>query len=369
MSRQPQKRTVRRRYEQLETRAMLAGHPLEFGPVAFGESVAAAAPAANFQAVSSVAAANSFASGGGFGFFHHGGFGGEGYGESSTSLTGSLSDSSGDTATITYQTGNLLGTKEAVFTVTGDTSAEGTTVTLEVGSTTIGTVTLDNSGDGTLIVPVSSLASVPASGSTVSLVRRHDNADRRPGFVDQHERARESERFAQRFQRRYRHTQLPNRQAAGSRGRRVYDYRRHQLRGNVGFHPGRHDHGRHRHARQLRQRNADRSRLVALGGPASGTRSRWSEPRRLPARWPRRLRPLATAAAVAWGRLEQQYHIHQLVERRQRRYGHDRVPKRQDRRREGCRADRVGRHHRRGNVSDRDDQRHRRRFDLDRFQR
>ena len=171
MSRKPQnRRALRGRYEQLETRALLAGHPLEFGPLAFGAG--AAAPAASFQAANSLASANSFASpfagggGGGFGFFHHG----EGYGESSTSLTGSLSDSSGDTATITYQTGELLGTQEAVFTVTGDTSAEGTTVTLEVGSTTIGTVALDSSGDGTLILPVSSLASVPTSGSTVSLV-------------------------------------------------------------------------------------------------------------------------------------------------------------------------------------------------------
>ena len=86
------------------------------------------------------------------------------------SLSGSLSDSSGDTGTLSYETGKLLGVEEAVFTITGDTSSASSSVSILVGTTTVGTVTLDSSGDGTLIVPVSSLTAVPASGSAVSLV-------------------------------------------------------------------------------------------------------------------------------------------------------------------------------------------------------
>jgi hypothetical protein len=86
-----------------------------------------------------------------------------------TSLSASLTDDNGNTATVTYQTGKLLGTKESVVTVAGDTTDAGTSVSVAVGGTTIGSVTLDSTGSGTLIVPTASVATTVAAGDAVTV--------------------------------------------------------------------------------------------------------------------------------------------------------------------------------------------------------
>jgi hypothetical protein len=91
------------------------------------------------------------------------------HGGASAGFTSSLSDTSGNTATVTSQVGNLLGVSETVFKVTGDTSAAGTSVALAIGGTPIGNVMLDSTGAGTLIVPTSSLTTSAATGTAVTL--------------------------------------------------------------------------------------------------------------------------------------------------------------------------------------------------------
>ena len=97
------------------------------------------------------------------------GEGGGCHSSSGTSLTASASDSNGDTATVTYQTGKLLGTAESVITVTGDTVDEGTSVAVAIGGTPVGNVAIDSTGTGMLIVPTSSLSTTVAAGSTVTV--------------------------------------------------------------------------------------------------------------------------------------------------------------------------------------------------------
>ncbi len=84
-------------------------------------------------------------------------------------LTAPVSDTGGNTATVTYQTGKLLGTQESVVTVTGDTSAAGTSVPVTINGTAVGTVAINSSGSGTLIVPTSSLTTTVAASSTVGV--------------------------------------------------------------------------------------------------------------------------------------------------------------------------------------------------------
>ncbi len=92
--------------------------------------------------------------------------GGCSHGENST-LTASVSDTGGDTATVTAQFGRIAGTKDVVVTVAGDTSAEGTSQDVTIDGTDAGSISIDSNGSGTLIVPLSTFASAPASGSTV----------------------------------------------------------------------------------------------------------------------------------------------------------------------------------------------------------
>jgi trimeric autotransporter adhesin len=169
------------RLEQLESRALLAGHGFGpalaepggafFGPAAQSNLATLAQDSAFHQALAFHSSSSTSSSdsgddgsgddGSGFGDCSHG----DG---ASTSLTGSLTDGNGNTATITYQVGNLLGTSEAVITVTGDTVDEGTAQALAINGTTIGNITLDSTGTGTLIVPVSGLGTTVAATSTVT---------------------------------------------------------------------------------------------------------------------------------------------------------------------------------------------------------
>jgi hypothetical protein len=78
-----------------------------------------------------------------------------------------VTDANGNTATVSYQVGTLLGTAESVVKISGDTVDAGTTVSVSIDGNVIGSVLLDSSGAGTLIVPTSSLATAPAAGSAV----------------------------------------------------------------------------------------------------------------------------------------------------------------------------------------------------------
>jgi hypothetical protein len=86
-------------------------------------------------------------------------------------LSASLTDPNGGTgtATVTFQTGRLLGITEAVIKVTGDTTAEGTTVPVTINGTTVGNITIDSSGTGTLILPASGLGTTVAASSTIGI--------------------------------------------------------------------------------------------------------------------------------------------------------------------------------------------------------
>ena len=72
-------------------------------------------------------------------------------------------------STATYQTIDASGTPESVITVTGDTVDEGTTVEVAINDTLVGTVAIDASGDGTLTVPTSSLATSVAAVSAINV--------------------------------------------------------------------------------------------------------------------------------------------------------------------------------------------------------
>jgi hypothetical protein len=86
-------------------------------------------------------------------------------------LTSSLTDLTGGTgtATVTLNTGNLLGVSQTVIKVTGDTTAEGTSQTVMVNGVTLGLVAIDSTGSGTLTVPTSSLTTPAAVGSTLTV--------------------------------------------------------------------------------------------------------------------------------------------------------------------------------------------------------
>ncbi len=140
--------------EQLEPRTMLAGHAVA---AAFAEpAFFAAAVPTPLVSIASIAAHNQV-------------FGQFGSSSSSPVFSASLTDSNGDTATVTFQTGNLLGVSESVITVTGNTVAEGTSVSVTINNTAVGTIAINSSGTGTLIVATSSLTTTVAAGSTVSV--------------------------------------------------------------------------------------------------------------------------------------------------------------------------------------------------------
>jgi hypothetical protein len=159
-----------RRLEELESRSMLAGHGFEASFAAAGGEFFATQHIQQAAEVAQITPAfardasfsNHFAT-------SRDDYNGGDHDSSSTTLTASVSDSSGDTATVTYQTGSLLGTSESVITVTGDTLDEGTSVALSIDGTSVGTVAINSSGTGTLIVPTSTLSTTVAAGSTVIL--------------------------------------------------------------------------------------------------------------------------------------------------------------------------------------------------------
>jgi hypothetical protein len=72
-------------------------------------------------------------------------------------------------STATYQTDNSSGTAESIITVTGDTADEGNSVEVTINDTLVGTVAIDSSGDGTLTVPTSSLATTVAAAGAINM--------------------------------------------------------------------------------------------------------------------------------------------------------------------------------------------------------
>jgi len=141
-----------RRPEALETRDMLSGHSIVAPVSSLGHSadagaisglVSSALHSAKDAANSAVKAANSF----------------------TASLTDPANASS--TASMTVQTGKLLGVSETVVTITGDVSAAGTSVPVSVNGNVVGNVAIDSSGKGTLIVPTASLGSTLSAGLPV----------------------------------------------------------------------------------------------------------------------------------------------------------------------------------------------------------
>ena len=161
-----------RRLEELEPRAMLAGHGFE---PSFAEGGGGAFFAT--QHVQQAPEVGQFSPAfGRDGAFSNGfaasrsDYGGRDDDSSANEFTAAVSDSSGDTATVTYQTGNLLGTTESVINVPGDTLDEGTSVALSINGVSVGTVAINSSGAGTLIVPTSTLSTTVAAGDRKSVV-------------------------------------------------------------------------------------------------------------------------------------------------------------------------------------------------------
>jgi len=141
-----------RRPEALETRDMLSGHSIvapisslahSSGAGAVSGLVSSALNSAKDAASSAAKAANSF--------------------------TASLADpaDASSTASLTVQTGKLLGVSETVITITGDASAAGTSVPISVNGNVVGNVAIDSAGKGTLIVPTASLGNTLSAGLPV----------------------------------------------------------------------------------------------------------------------------------------------------------------------------------------------------------
>jgi hypothetical protein len=136
------------RIEQLEPRNMLSGHPIAaaFSAAAFGFHRAVTSTAAHM--------ANSV--------------GGE---STQTVLTGALTDStSTTTGTVTYQTGSGCGgTATTSLTISVSGAAAGSTLDVAIGGVTIGTLTTDSTGAGTLALssnPTGSQQTLPANFPT-----------------------------------------------------------------------------------------------------------------------------------------------------------------------------------------------------------
>lgn len=86
-----------------------------------------------------------------------------------TSFSAQLSDGSGNSATVTYQAGDLAGTAQSIITVTGDTIAAGTAVSVTINGLPVGTIIIGDNGTGTLVLPAASVATTVAAGSAVSV--------------------------------------------------------------------------------------------------------------------------------------------------------------------------------------------------------
>jgi len=141
-----------RRPEALETRDMLSGHSIVTPLSSLGHSSGAGAVAGLVSSALNSAkdAANSAA-------------------KAASSFTASLADptNASTTASLTVQTGKLLGVSETVFTITGDASAVGTSVPVSINGNLVGNVAIDSSGKGTLIVPTASLGTSLSAGLPV----------------------------------------------------------------------------------------------------------------------------------------------------------------------------------------------------------
>jgi len=141
-----------RRPEALETRDMLSGHSIVAPLSSLGHSSGAGAVAGLVSSALNSAkdAANSAA-------------------KAASSFTASLADptNASTTASLTVQTGKLLGVSETVFTITGDASAVGTSVPVSINGNLVGNVAIDSSGKGTLIVPTASLGTSLSAGLPV----------------------------------------------------------------------------------------------------------------------------------------------------------------------------------------------------------
>jgi len=141
-----------RRPEALETRDMLSGHSIVAPMSSLGHSAGAGGISGLVSSAlkSAKSAANSAAS-------------------AANSFTASLADpaDASSTASMTVQTGKLLGVSETVVTITGDMSAAGTSVPVSVNGKVVGNVAIDSSGKGTLIVPTASLGSTLSAGLPV----------------------------------------------------------------------------------------------------------------------------------------------------------------------------------------------------------
>ena len=98
-----------------------------------------------------------------------GGCMGSGSSSTGTNLTSTVTNSAGNAATVTYQTGHLLGTQESVIKISGDTTDEGTSVEVSIGGTQVGSISVDSTGSGTLIVPSSTISPAAAAGTSVAV--------------------------------------------------------------------------------------------------------------------------------------------------------------------------------------------------------
>jgi hypothetical protein len=149
-----------RRGEQLEPRKMLAGRPIAalFSPAAFGFHPAFHESSAFFGS----APADTHSS------------------VSQTVLTASLTDpNSNARGTVTYETGGGCGGTTTTLSVSVTGAAASSTLSVAIGGTTVGTVTTDSTGAGTLVLssnPKGSQQSLPSnfptsitSGTTVTV--------------------------------------------------------------------------------------------------------------------------------------------------------------------------------------------------------
>lgn len=131
--------------EQLESRDMLAAHPF-FGAFAqaaqFAPQFNAFAAPASFAA--QIAAHNQL----------FGNFAAHANNSHQTTLTATLSDpdNSAASGTVTYQTGKVDGTVQTTFSVSVTGAAADSTLDVSVGGTSVGTITTDDTGAGSLVL-------------------------------------------------------------------------------------------------------------------------------------------------------------------------------------------------------------------------
>jgi len=154
-----------RRPEELESREMLAGH--SFGALFAAREFISSMPAIVQQfnhhsrtSVSSLSSSSGSSSSGGSEY-------------SNSEFTATLSDSSNASAagTATYQTGTLFGVTVNLLTISVTGAAASTTLPVTIGTTSVGSITTDSTGAGTLVLssnPTSTQTQFPAGLSITS---------------------------------------------------------------------------------------------------------------------------------------------------------------------------------------------------------